>query len=43
VLAGSKPAGGSFRLALNDPLGTWRIIARDVASGQTAEGSFVLR
>ncbi|MGD9495714.1 MAG: beta-galactosidase [Armatimonadota bacterium] len=29
-------------MALNDPAGTWRVVARDVISGATAEGSFEL-
>lgn len=40
LLLGSKPFSGSLQLALNDQPGTWRVLARDVASGQTAEAAF---
>lgn len=43
VLLGSKPATGSFRLALNDKVGTWRVVARDIASGQSAEASLTVK
>ncbi|MBU0608795.1 MAG: hypothetical protein KKI08_12985, partial [Armatimonadetes bacterium] len=42
MLLGSKAVAGSFRLALNDPPGKWRIMARDVASGQATEATFTV-
>jgi len=43
ILLGSKPFTGSFRLALNDPPGRWRLIVRDVASGQTAQAECIVQ
>jgi hypothetical protein len=43
VIVGSKPATGSFRLALNDGAGTWRLLARDVCSGETAEARVTVK
>ena len=36
LLLGSKAFSGSFRLALNDPPGKWRVVARDLCSSQKA-------
>jgi hypothetical protein len=36
-------AKGSFRLALNDPKGTWRLAVTDVFSGETAKKSWLVR
>ncbi len=36
-------AKGSFRLALNDPKGTWRLRVTDVFSGERAEKSWRVR
>jgi len=37
------PAAGTIPLALSDPAGTWRIIARSALSGATAEASVEVR
>ena len=46
-----KPVGGdakggagayAFRTALNDPKGTWRLVATDYITGKTASVSFLL-
>ena len=43
IHAAGGAARGAFRLALNDPPGRWRITARDVASGTSAERVFGVR
>jgi len=35
-------ARGEVYLALNDPVGTWRLVVTDVASGVSAEGRFAV-
>ena len=40
VDAPAATAAASFRLALNDPLGEWRLVAADAATGVTGETSF---
>ena len=32
----------TFRTALNDPKGTWRVVATDYVTGQTAVASFAI-
>ena len=32
----------TFRTALNDPKGTWRVVATDYVTGQTAVSSFAI-
>jgi hypothetical protein len=34
---------GSFPLALNDPVGPWKVLVREVATGKKAERGFVVR
>ena len=41
-LLGAKGQPAGFHLALNDPAGTWRLVARDLASGATAEAKFTV-
>jgi hypothetical protein len=43
VEAQKGQAKGSFRLAWNDPVGEWRIVASDAATGITAEARFVVK
>ena len=38
AVAGEHP----FRTALNDPVGTWRVVATDYITGKTASASFRL-
>jgi len=35
-------AGGAFRLAWNDPVGEWRVVASDAASGVAGEARFAV-
>ncbi len=43
LLLGSKAFSGSFRLALNDPPGKWRVVARDLCSSQKATAALTVR
>ena len=42
VLLAAGRCSGRFRFALNDPLGKWRVRARDVIRGSTAEARFAV-
>ncbi len=43
LLLGAREFSGSFRLALNDPKGTWRLIARDLCTGAKSEAVLEIR
>ncbi len=42
-LLGGQPVEATVQLALNDPAGRWRIVARQLATGESAEAGFALK